>query len=335
MIVPDDQLSLAIGREGQNARLAARLTGWRVDIRSETEFSKQETEGGYERGGPRTSAAAATRSSRNGRRCPNAALPSSRYCGLDSHQALRGQGHRRRRRKDLTGARSTTVVARGAASAPRGRRCAASLPWRAGSCPIRTARLPGRGAWVHPITRLLRRRGRPPRLPARLPGARDHPRGHRRLHTTHGQEARPRASQAVRHALRGGHEAAERLRPQGQGGGVGRGRGRGRARAHRQAAPKQESNGKADAAASRAPPPADRHGLRPPGDRDRRASGSPSASSASRPRRSAAARRAARPTAKPARPRGRRRRRRAASARRAPRCRASAPPAPPAACAAW
>ena len=32
VIVPDDQLSLAIGREGQNARLAARLTGWRVDI---------------------------------------------------------------------------------------------------------------------------------------------------------------------------------------------------------------------------------------------------------------------------------------------------------------
>ncbi len=35
VIVPDDQLSLAIGREGQNARLAARLTGWRIDIRSD------------------------------------------------------------------------------------------------------------------------------------------------------------------------------------------------------------------------------------------------------------------------------------------------------------
>ena len=40
VIVPDDQLSLAIGREGQNARLAARLTGWRIDIRSETEFAQ-------------------------------------------------------------------------------------------------------------------------------------------------------------------------------------------------------------------------------------------------------------------------------------------------------
>ena len=35
MIVPDYQLSLAIGKEGQNARLAARLTGWRIDIRSD------------------------------------------------------------------------------------------------------------------------------------------------------------------------------------------------------------------------------------------------------------------------------------------------------------
>jgi N utilization substance protein A len=34
-VVPDFQLSLAIGKEGQNARLAARLTGWRIDIRSD------------------------------------------------------------------------------------------------------------------------------------------------------------------------------------------------------------------------------------------------------------------------------------------------------------
>ena len=39
VIVPDYQLSLAIGREGQNARLAARLTGWRIDIRSDAEPS--------------------------------------------------------------------------------------------------------------------------------------------------------------------------------------------------------------------------------------------------------------------------------------------------------
>ncbi len=33
MVVPDDQLSLAIGKEGQNARLAAKLTGWKIDIK--------------------------------------------------------------------------------------------------------------------------------------------------------------------------------------------------------------------------------------------------------------------------------------------------------------
>jgi transcription termination/antitermination protein NusA len=89
VIVPDDQLSLAIGREGQNARLAARLTGWRVDIRSETEFAKEEQESGYgeeEELGGRCGAILT-----NGRRCPNAALPGSRYCGLDAHQALAGK----------------------------------------------------------------------------------------------------------------------------------------------------------------------------------------------------------------------------------------------------
>jgi len=42
VIVPDYQLSLAIGKEGQNARLAARLTGWRVDIKSESQLVEEE-----------------------------------------------------------------------------------------------------------------------------------------------------------------------------------------------------------------------------------------------------------------------------------------------------
>lgn len=42
VIVPDTQLSLAIGKEGQNVRLAARLTGWRIDIRSETQIAQGE-----------------------------------------------------------------------------------------------------------------------------------------------------------------------------------------------------------------------------------------------------------------------------------------------------
>ena len=90
VVVPDDQLALAIGKEGLNARLAARLTGWKVDIQSDTEFAPRR---------PRPpSAAAATRATEftgrcaailsNGKRCPNAALPGSRFCGVPAHQEL-------------------------------------------------------------------------------------------------------------------------------------------------------------------------------------------------------------------------------------------------------
>ena len=40
MLVPPDQLSLAIGREGQNVRLAARLTGWKIDIKNASEYDQ-------------------------------------------------------------------------------------------------------------------------------------------------------------------------------------------------------------------------------------------------------------------------------------------------------
>jgi N utilization substance protein A len=86
VIVPDDQLSLAIGREGQNARLAAKLTGWKVDIKSETEFSQEEDELAFEETEEADGRCAAVLSA--GRRCPNAALPGSRYCGIPQHQAL-------------------------------------------------------------------------------------------------------------------------------------------------------------------------------------------------------------------------------------------------------
>jgi N utilization substance protein A len=41
VVVPDRQLSLAIGKEGQNARLAAKLTGWRIDIKSQTAYEEE------------------------------------------------------------------------------------------------------------------------------------------------------------------------------------------------------------------------------------------------------------------------------------------------------
>ena len=85
VIVPDDQLSLAIGKDGLNARLAARLTGWRVDIRSETEFAEEEATMGYQEEEVSGRCAAILA---NGKRCPNASLPGSRYCGIPAHQGL-------------------------------------------------------------------------------------------------------------------------------------------------------------------------------------------------------------------------------------------------------
>jgi transcription termination/antitermination protein NusA len=92
VVVPDDQLALAIGKEGLNARLAARLTGWKVDIQSDSEFAQAEADaayGGGDSGEEFTGRCAAVLS--NGKRCPNAALPGSRFCGVPAHQALEGQ----------------------------------------------------------------------------------------------------------------------------------------------------------------------------------------------------------------------------------------------------
>ena len=104
VVVPDDQLALAIGKEGLNARLAARLTGWKVDIKSDTEFAQAEAEaafGGGDGDGDFSGRCAAILS--NGKRCPNAALP-----GL----ALL-------RRPRAPGARERDAAARGAAGRRR------------------------------------------------------------------------------------------------------------------------------------------------------------------------------------------------------------------------
>ncbi|MGI8727389.1 MAG: transcription termination factor NusA [Solirubrobacterales bacterium] len=89
VIVPDDQLSLAIGREGQNARLAAKLTGWRVDIVGESEFAEQGgEEEDYQEEGEEVADGRCAAVLSAGRRCPNASLQGSRFCGLPRHQAL-------------------------------------------------------------------------------------------------------------------------------------------------------------------------------------------------------------------------------------------------------
>jgi transcription termination/antitermination protein NusA len=95
VVVPDDQLSLAIGKEGLNARLAARLTGWKIDIESETEFARAEAAAAF--GGEVEDEAFSGRCSAilsNGKRCPNAALPASRYCGIPAHRELAAKEER-------------------------------------------------------------------------------------------------------------------------------------------------------------------------------------------------------------------------------------------------
>ena len=95
VVVPNDQLALAIGKEGLNARLAARLTGWKVDIQSDEEFAQAEAEAAFAgagegegEGGDYSGRCAAILS--NGKRCPNASLTGTRYCGVPAHQALVG-----------------------------------------------------------------------------------------------------------------------------------------------------------------------------------------------------------------------------------------------------
>jgi N utilization substance protein A len=96
VVVPNDQLALAIGKEGLNARLAARLTGWKVDIQSDEEFAQAEAEAAFAgagegdgEGGDFSGRCAAILS--NGKRCPNASVNGTRYCGVPAHQALVGQ----------------------------------------------------------------------------------------------------------------------------------------------------------------------------------------------------------------------------------------------------
>ncbi|MHB8840961.1 MAG: transcription termination factor NusA [Candidatus Aquicultor sp.] len=114
VVVPDNQLSLAIGKEGQNARLAAKLTGWRIDIKSESQAKDDaetthilgvpvedmpiteasdleqgtlEVGGHMEDNGAEDCTCLAVKSS--GERCSNKARPGSKYCGV--HKKLEGE----------------------------------------------------------------------------------------------------------------------------------------------------------------------------------------------------------------------------------------------------
>ena len=91
VVVPDDQLSLAIGRDGQNARLANRLTGWKIDIKSETEMNEEDAVYTAAEAEPQVVDGHCHALTVGGKRCPNVALPGSLYCGIASHQGIGGE----------------------------------------------------------------------------------------------------------------------------------------------------------------------------------------------------------------------------------------------------
>jgi transcription termination/antitermination protein NusA len=88
VVVPDGELSLAIGKDGLNARLAHRLTGWRIDIVGETEYYAEETEQTFAEGEDDEFPDRCVAVTSSGKRCPNQALEGSRYCGIPAHREL-------------------------------------------------------------------------------------------------------------------------------------------------------------------------------------------------------------------------------------------------------
>ena len=89
VIVPDDQLSLAIGKKGQNVRLASRLTGWKLDVRSEAEAEEE----------ARERAASLIGDPGHRRRDRRAALPARLQVGRGARRRRRRARHRGRGRR--------------------------------------------------------------------------------------------------------------------------------------------------------------------------------------------------------------------------------------------
>ena len=89
MVVPDDQLSLAIGKAGQNARLAARLTGWHIDIKS-TSYAGEPLapaeDALIENEAPESDGFCEFVNA-DGVRCRNHARPNSKFCGIHGQEA--------------------------------------------------------------------------------------------------------------------------------------------------------------------------------------------------------------------------------------------------------
>jgi hypothetical protein len=177
--VPDDQLSLAIGREGQNARLAARLTGWRIDIRSETDFAQDTGDDEFQeesndgRCHAVLATAGAARTPRSAARTSAAWCP-TRRCG-GSRRTRSGSSRPSRRTSWPCWPPTTRPRTRWPPSWPAGRGVRAGAGSRRGRVPTRsrpTRPSPSRAAWptrrwpwrpwrpTRPTTRGGRGRGR-------------------------------------------------------------------------------------------------------------------------------------------------------------------------------
>jgi N utilization substance protein A len=86
VMVPDDQLSLAIGKEGQNARLAARLTGWHIDIKSASFSVEAQDDDNLLIDEVEEDDGICIYATPDGIRCRNHARPGSRYCGIHADE---------------------------------------------------------------------------------------------------------------------------------------------------------------------------------------------------------------------------------------------------------
>lgn len=86
VVVPDDQLSLAIGKEGQNARLAAHLTGWHIDIKPESFMGDSLIADITDEVEDTVDDEFCAFTNEDGVRCRNHARPGSKYCGVHADQ---------------------------------------------------------------------------------------------------------------------------------------------------------------------------------------------------------------------------------------------------------
>ena len=178
VVVPNDQLALAIGKEGLNARLAARLTGWKVDIQSDEEFAQAEAEAAFAgdgEGGEGDYSGRCAAILSNGKRCPNAALPGTpllrrpRAPGDGRAGAGRGSGRggrrkSRRRPRPSRSSRSPRSVEEPAAEQADAPEEPAAVDGGRACCPVsapeRTCAGCGRKAPQPELVRFAAREGR-------------------------------------------------------------------------------------------------------------------------------------------------------------------------------